>query len=573
MSKQGPVRSIAAQLSAVVRRGGASKAVWRNSQHFRPHKSQTRTYSSSTNQQAYSHKSRFSIPVLGCVAAGSTILAASTGAWISVAHAEAPAQHDKKLIRLNEVRQHDAKSQRPWVTKGTYVYDITDWIAAHPGGPVILRAAGGSLDPYWDIFSIHKKQDVYDILEEYRIGEIDPRDLVNGQVKSDDIEDPFVNDPARDPSLYQHTEKPCNAETPREALSSFITPNEKFYVRNHMWVPGVDEQSHSLTVELPDGTEKAYSLADLKTKFQPFNITATLQCTGNRRKHMSEGARATNGLLWDVGAISNAVWTGVRLKDVLRDAGFDIDHEGSADMKHVQFVGAEAYGASIPIHKALDPQGDVMLAYSMNDRPLPKDHGYPLRVLAPGITAARSVKWLEKIVVAEEESQSQWQQRDYKAFGPNVSAKDVEWTKAPSIQETPVQAAITSISQTSDHLHTQPEGAGPKQAAVRLEGYAYSGGGRDIIRVDLSTDGGRSWQQAEILPDDAKGQKNWSWRLWQATVKPPTGKTEFVVKAVDDAYNMQPESYEAQYNFRGNLTTAWHRVAYPPEAPEPSGSG
>ncbi len=95
-----------------------------------------------------------------------------------------------KKIRLAEVKEHGRDSEQKWVFKGIRVYDITDWIPGHPGGEVILRAVGGTIDKYWDIFSIHKKQDVYDILEEYYIGDLDPSDLVNGKVPSDDIDDP-----------------------------------------------------------------------------------------------------------------------------------------------------------------------------------------------------------------------------------------------------------------------------------------------------------------------------------------------------------------------------------------------
>ncbi|KAJ9606549.1 hypothetical protein H2200_008557 [Cladophialophora chaetospira] len=501
----------------------------------------------------------------GIIGAG-TIIAASIVYWGPVAHAEAPPAEEKKFIRLDEVKQHGKSADRKWVIKGTRVFDITDWIAAHPGGPVIIRAVGGSIDPYWDIFSIHQNPDVYDILEDYFIGDIDPRDLVNGAVGSDNIEDPFVNDPPRDSSLIQHTEKPCNAETPTSLLDTFITPNEVFYVRNHLWVPEVEGTTHTLTVELPDGNEKEYTLAELKSKFAPFHITATLQCSGNRRKHMSAGARHAAGLQWDIGAISNAKWTGVRLRDVLRDAGVDVDARYLEDAKHVQFVGAEAYGASIPIDKALQARGDVMLAYEMNGRALPRDHGYPLRVLVPGHTAARSVKWLEKIILSEEESQSQWQQRDYKCFGPNQTGKDLDWSSAPAIQETPVQSAMTSIKEVSPgsfDASRELQKPGLTEDAVQVAGYALSGGGREIIRVDISADGGSTWQQAVLLPDEAEGQQSWSWKRWHAIVSRPVVGSEMVVKAIDDGYNTQPESYVGQYNFRGNLTTAWHRVRYP----------
>ncbi|KIX05008.1 uncharacterized protein Z518_05880 [Rhinocladiella mackenziei CBS 650.93] len=498
--------------------------------------------------------------------AATTIIFASAISPLAVAHAETPATETQRLIRLKEVKQHGKTAERKWVIKGNRVFDITDWIAAHPGGPVILRAVGGSIDKYWDIFSIHKKQEVYDILEGYFIGEIDPRDLVDGHVAANDIEDPFVSDPTRDSRLLEHTAKPCNAETPTSCLGSFITPNETFYVRNHFWVPDSDPNSHILTVELPDGTEKEYSCHDIESKFEPFQRTVTLQCSGNRRKHMSEGARPTSGLPWDAGAISNAEWTGVRLRDVLEDAGFPINQPNTENARHVHFIGAEAYGTSIPIDKALDPNGDVMLAYKMAGKPLPRDHGAPLRVLVPGYTAARSVKWLEKIILAEEESQSQWQQRDYKCFGPNQTANDVDWSSAPAIQETPVQSAITSIRSISNASRADRKELttyGMQEDIIKVEGYAYSGGGRRVVRVDVSADGGKSWHQATILPDNAQGHKTWSWKRWEWMVPKRMAGRTFVVKAVDDSYNVQPESYEAQWNFRGVLTNAWHKVDYP----------
>ncbi|OBT51182.1 hypothetical protein VE04_08150, partial [Pseudogymnoascus sp. 24MN13] len=110
-------------------------------------------------------------------------------------HSEQEIQPELKegvqYYRLDEIRSHDGASARPWVTRGTSVYDITDWIPAHPGGEVVRRACGGSLDPYWDIFSIHKRKDVYEILEEYKIGEISPHDLVDGVLPAATVADPF----------------------------------------------------------------------------------------------------------------------------------------------------------------------------------------------------------------------------------------------------------------------------------------------------------------------------------------------------------------------------------------------
>ncbi|RCI13517.1 hypothetical protein L249_5539 [Ophiocordyceps polyrhachis-furcata BCC 54312] len=507
-------------------------------------------------------------------------------------------------FRLADVHKHGPESDRPWVVHADKVYDITDWIPAHPGGQVILRAAGGSIDPYWNIFTIHKEQYVYDILAQYLIGYVDQADLVDGRPAQEQIEDPFAQDPARHPELIVRTAKPCNAETPSEALAaSFLTPNELFYVRNHMWVPKVHQAaSHAyiLTVELPDGTLKRYTLDDLKTKFPSRKVTAVLQCSGNRRRHMTQGSgRSTNGLQWAAGAISNASWEGVMLADVLADAGFDTTEAlaGASSTKHVHLLGKEAYGASIPVKKATDPQGDVLLAYAMNEAALPPDHGFPLRAIVPGHVAARSVKWLSHIALSEDESTSQWQRRDYKCFGPNQTK--VDWDTAPAIQELPVQSAITAVK-TGGWVDTgRDEGSrGPAQR-VSLAGYAFSGGGRSIIRVDVSLDNGRSWTQARLLPDcvgprsQCHGHGAWSWSRWRldgtiplaaftereqrreypSDVKPEKPAVEpaaaelearrcttVLVKATDDAYNSQPESHGATWNLRGNLATAWHRI-------------
>lgn len=510
---------------------------------------------------------------------GVTVLA-SIAVGFSVYEAPSSAQTQAQVdspklakIRLADVKKHGRDADAKWVIRGTKVYDITEWISGHPGGEIILCAVGGTIDAYWDIFSIHKKQDVYDILEQYYIGDLDPQDLLDGKVPSANIDDPFKSDPQRDPRLLVHTERPCNAETAPDCLATYITPHETFYVRNHLWVPTANEDEHVLHVELHDGTEKDYSISDLKTKFERVTITATLQCSGNRRKHMTEEARAASGLQWEVGAISNAEWTGARLRDVLSDAGFPVDNWPNDEVKHAQFTGSEAYGSSIPIEKAVSPRGDVLLVYEMGGKPLPPDHGYPLRALVPGHVAARSVKWLNKIVLSEDESPCQWQQRDYKCFGPNVCSQDVNWASAPAIQEMPVQSAITAVRSIScqsmaDRKLLQSKGLKEDEDAVEISGYAFSGGGRAIVRVDVSADDGRTWHQAEFLPEDddkaPKGHKSWAWRRWKwVTPKQQAGKGgAFVVKAIDEGYNVQPESYEACWNFRGNLTSSWHRVGF-----------
>ncbi|KAK8121783.1 Sulfite oxidase [Apiospora sp. TS-2023a] len=481
--------------------------------------------------------------------------------------------------RLSTIKEeHGPKSSQPWVIYEDKVYNITDWIPAHPGGEVILRAAGGSIEPYWDIFSIHKTPYVREILEQYCVGRVHPDDLENGRPRMDTIEDPFVADPVRSPRLRQLTSKPCNAETVGQDLAEhFLTPNDVFYVRNHMWVPVVEDEtgdSHSITIELPDGDVRTYTVGELKSRFKQHAITAVLQCSGNRRKDMTEHASKTNGLQWGSGAISCAKWEGVRLRDVLADAGFSFENPPE-DAQHVQFSGLEAYGASIPIRSILDPRGDVLLAFKMNDLPLPGDHGFPVRVIVPGTVAARCVKWVNKIVISDEESSTSWQRRDYKCFGPN-EVKNLDWDKYKSIQEMPITSAITRTRlKPESESKTVPQEKAKDAAGnnlIQIEGYAYSGGGREIQRVDISLDNGKNWDQAKLVDDTAheKGSKAWCWKRWTYEGAVPLehegdeheAKTTFVVKATDDAYNTQPQCYKSIFNLRGNLATAWHRVEF-----------
>lgn len=402
------------------------------------------------------------------------------------------------------------------------------------------------MEPFWAMFKVHDQKHVHEILEQYYIGLVDERDLVDGRIPMDSIEDPFAHDPERDPRLRVISSQPCNAETPGEHLSDMVTPTELLYVRNHFWVPEVKHDDHRLTIELEDGSEKVYTMSELKERFPKYSISSVMQCSGNRRNNMTKAVGKTNGLQWTVGGIGNATWAGVRLRDVLKDAGFAVN-DPSDDAKHVLFSALEAYGASIPIDKAIDSRGDVLLAYEMNGKDLTPDHGYPLRVVVPGHVAARSVKWLNKISISDEESYSQWQRRDYKCFGPNEVGHE-NWDKAKSIQEMPVTSAITALR----HEETKSV----------VEGYAYSGGGREVVRVDLSLDGGKSWDQASFLSAEQLGSKSWAWKRWRYEVPKgqDTSNLELVCKATDDAYNTQPASHDCIYNARGNLATAWHRV-------------
>ncbi|MGH0145741.1 UNVERIFIED_CONTAM: hypothetical protein FKN15_038759 [Acipenser sinensis] len=460
------------------------------------------------------------------------------------------------IYTREEVTKHRTLQDGVWVTFGDSVYDITDFVGLHPGGSKIMLAAGGALEPFWAMYAVHNQQHVLELLGEYKVGELSSEDKKKG---SGAISDPYDSDPPRHPALKINSLKPFNAEPPSEILSeNFLTPNAFFFKRNHLPVPEVDPERYRLEIS-GEGLPKAVSLTleDLKTKFPKHTVTATLQCAGNRRSEMNK-IKQVKGLDWGIAAISNAQWGGVRLREVLEHAGYR--HGGAA--QHVQFEGLDKdvsgtpYGASIPLRKALSDDGDVLLAYEMNGEELPRDHGFPLRAVVPGTVGARNVKWLGKIIVSAEESTSHWQQNDYKGFSPSVDWDTVDFKSAPAIQELPIQSAIT---EPRDGALLERSG---EQVTVR--GYAWSGGGREVVRVDVSLDGGKTWQVATLRSgEDAPplGQA-WAWKLWELSAPfPPEGEQlEIVCKAVDNSYNMQPDSVAPIWNLRGVLSNAWHRV-------------
>ncbi|KAJ3153985.1 hypothetical protein HDU89_008852 [Geranomyces variabilis] len=551
----------------------------------------TRSSSTSSRVIAKNYGSaRLPLAALAAAVLLSAVLAARSGhVHAESSNSEATASSSLPTYTRAEVATHTTSETGIWVTCGTGVYDITNFVEIHPGGSRILQAAGRSIDPFWAVFAIHQSPETRQLLETYRIGHLAPartpeEKAANAAADAKDkeaLQGLFANDPKRDPRLVTLAACPCNAETPPAELAASITPTPVFFVRNHLPVPAVDEETYRLRVDGPTFPEEAeLSLADLRA-LPKHTITVTLQCAGNRRKDMHE-VKATKGLQWTAGGISTATWSGALLTDVLRAAhpGIDLlnqgnfvsksdnadaddsDDDSNNNIAHVHFRGVEGYGASIPFHKAASPAGEVLVAYEMNGEPLPPDHGAPVRAVVPGHVAARSVKWLESVVLSDEESESHWQRRDYKGFCPSTEMPTEEdYDSATSIQELPINSAVLSPRPDST-VEAGPDGKMP------VSGYAVSGGGRAVLRVDVSADGGRSWVAADLKPaaPRARPGRQWAWTHFEARVPVAAAArkdgqvVEVVCKAIDEAYNSQPERVEGIWNMRGVLSNAWHRV-------------
>ena len=212
--------------------------------------------------------------------------------------------------RSKDVEAHNTMATRIWVTYRHGVYDVTDWVATHPGGNKILLAAGKQLEPYFNTYAVHKSKMALDIMEDLRIGNLHPDDMKVVKLKASD--DPYYNDPTRHPALKVNSEKPFNAETPIELVTqSYLTPNDLFFVRNHLPVPRIDIKNFKLTLA-GEGMKSPinYTIGDLKKKFKVHKITSTVQCAGNRRSEMAQ-TKPVKGLSWSSNAISTAEWTGM----------------------------------------------------------------------------------------------------------------------------------------------------------------------------------------------------------------------------------------------------------------------
>lgn len=476
-----------------------------------------------------------------------------------------------------EIAKHTSAETGVWVIFRGGVYDITEFVQNHPGGvEKILTAAGQSVEPFWSLYRQHiqpaassaapavPKDHVAEILGPLQIGWLDPAEAAAeaaaaaARAASDD---PYKDEPARHPALKMLSETPCSAETPAQLLGdSYLTPSALFYVRNHHPVPKLDESNFALEVSGPGmAAPVRYTLAELKA-LPKVSINASLQCGGNRRSELN-AVRKTSGLPWGLGAMSTASWSGVRLRDVLAHAGTatssDMD-EGR--VMHVQFEGEDGTKASIPVEKAVSARGDVLLAYEMNGEPLPPDHGYPLRAVVPGHVGVRNIKWLTRVVASHEEADGVWQRgMAYKSFGPDVtSLDDIDIGSYAPIQELPVQSAI---------LSPQPGAAVAEPGeALTVKGFAWSGGGRGIVRVDVSSDDGATWHTATLCEgSDQPEGRAWAWTFWEAELPIKDlgvdGSTTLVCKAVDAAHNVQPESPASVWNLRGLANNSWHRVS------------
>lgn len=334
--------------------------------------------------------------------------------------------------------------------------------------------------------------------------------------------------------------KPLNAETPVEHLRSWITPNSVFFDRNQGAIPprriSLQKWSLSITGEVKSNLTLSFDeILNL-----PKVISAnTLECSGNSRSLLSEKA---SGNPWTLGGVGNAVWGGVRLRELLAHAGVN------PEARHVAFEGFDKplgtsgikFIRSIPIEKAMT---STILAYEMNGEPLPLKHGYPLRALALGWTGANCVKWLTHITVLDRAFEGFFMDSVYRVFQKG--------------QEPATGEVVTALKLKS--IITRPtSGESLKTGTVVILGAAY-GGEKTIEKIEITLDGGGTWQEAEFIgPNEPYAWRQWQ-MLWEA---PEPGEYTVMARATDAEGNVQPMQAEWNALGYGNNGVAEHAVSF-----------
>jgi DMSO/TMAO reductase YedYZ molybdopterin-dependent catalytic subunit len=331
--------------------------------------------------------------------------------------------------------------------------------------------------------------------------------------------------------LITREQEPQNLEFPFATLDRFITPNHLFYIRNHFKQPALDAGVWRLRVE--GAVERPFELTyeDL-VKLPSRKRTAMLECAGNGRVLLSP---KVPGAQWELGAVSNAEWTGIPLSALLERAGVkpgavEVVLEGAdrgAVNDEPKSPGEIPFARSLPLEKARE---DVLLAHRMNGEPLPAAHGFPLRAIVPGWYGMASVKWLTRIMVVD---------RPFEGF-----FQSLQYTYWERVGGLPSMRPVTQMQVKAEISRPTAREVVPRGRTYRVHGAAWTGIG-EVVKVEVSTDGGRSWDTARLLGDSVGG----AWRLWEYGWKTPSesGNRRLMARATDSAGRVQPMERDSDH--------------------------
>lgn len=329
-------------------------------------------------------------------------------------------------------------------------------------------------------------------------------------------------------------------ETRRSAFgTSVITPTGQLYVRNNLPAPDASilDNREAWTVSI-EGVKnpRSLTLAELKT-LGVETVATVLQCSGNGRGFFPS---KPSGTPWTVGAAGCALWSGVPVRQVVAALGGAVD-----GMAYLTGTGGEKLPEgvdplsvlverSVPL-KALD---DALLAWELNGEPIPLAHGGPLRLIVPGYQGVNNIKYIKGLALTREQSQARIMSHGYRMSPPGSKASPEQ----PSVWEMTVKSWING---------PLPEQGPVKAGWVQIHGVAF-GGTRAVQGVEVSVDGGKSWQKAQFIGPDLG---RFAWRQFVLPVQLAAGTHVLASRATDSAGNVQPA--EREENLGGYNNTSW----------------
>ncbi|WKN42961.1 sulfite oxidase [Tunicatimonas pelagia] len=354
----------------------------------------------------------------------------------------------------------------------------------------------------------------------------------------------------KDEAMIVRSERPWNVEAPPHLLDEEITTFPNIFIRNNGVIPqNIDAKTWTLAIGGESvKSEKSYNMTDLKQKFQSHTYQLTLECGGNGRAGYYPPA---SGNQWEEGAIYCAEWTGVRLRDVLTDVGI------KDDAVYIGYYGKDKHlsgdpnkvviSRGVPIEKAI--QDETLIAWAMNSKDIPLEHGYPLRLVCGGWPASASGKWIHRIDVRN-------QIHDGPKMGGN-SYRVPEYPVAPGEEVSEEDFKIIE-SMPVKSLITYPKSGAmfDKFRKLEVRGHAWAGE-RSVAQVEVSTDFGATWQSCTLQ----KPVNRLAWQHWSTELEfPIAGYYEVWAKATDDQGVAQPMVIPG-WNPKGYLNNACHRIA------------
>ncbi len=327
---------------------------------------------------------------------------------------------------------------------------------------------------------------------------------------------------------------------PLEVLSHDVTPVGLHYLLVHYDIPLIEEREWRLGVGGLVERDLSLSLDELRAR-PAVTLAVTMECAGNGRAALSPRPVSQP---WLLEAVGTAEWTGTPLRGLLEEAGVNPDAVEilfSGRDRGVEGGEAQQFERSLAIEEAR--REEVLLAYEMNGRPLPPQHGFPLRLVVPGWYGMTNVKWLERITALE------------RPFGGYQQARGYRLRQEPEEEGEPLTRMLPRSLMIPPGI---PDFA-TRERTVRagpctVRGRAWSGLGA-LERVQFSADGGGAWADARLGPQT----DGWAWRSWECEWEPhEPGPRELCCRATDSAGNSQP--LEAPWNLGGYANNAVQRV-------------